>query len=56
MREVKDGLNNMQMHATHTDFTCNYSEVCKAISINDQGEVLGCSSNGSIFTSVINMW
>jgi hypothetical protein len=45
----------MWLCATHTDYTCHYNEVCNAISIDDQGEVLICSSNGSIFTCVIDM-
>ncbi len=55
MKELKDGFNNMRLCVTHTDYTCHYNEVCKAIAIDDQGEVLICSSNGSIFTCVIDM-
>jgi len=46
----------MQLCAKHTNSTCHYSEVCKVVSIDDRGDVLGCSSNGSIFTCVTNMW
>jgi hypothetical protein len=48
-------INNMQLCTMHIASTSHYSEVCKVVSIDDRGEVLECSSNGSIFTSVIDM-
>jgi hypothetical protein len=56
MKELKDQINNMQYRTTHTNWTCNCSEVCKVVSIDDQSEVFECSSNGSIFKGVSNMW
>jgi hypothetical protein len=56
MKELKDQFNNMQYCVVHTNCSCHCSDVCKVVSIDDQGEVLRCSSDGFIFKGVIDMW